>query len=80
MKMSKPAMGGSRITQRTVVSPGWKGTRGEKRRERLGVQCGETTAPVVVLDPSTAGFLLFIFKTSFFRKLQKNNNGADLRE
>ena len=27
-----------------------------------------------------AGFLLFIFKTSFFRKLPKNNNGADLRE
>ena len=39
-----------------------------------------TTAPVVVLAPSMAGFLLFIFKTSFFRKLQKNNNGADLRE
>ena len=73
-------MGGSRITLRTVVSPGWTRTRGEKRRERLGVQRRKTTAPVIVLDPSMAGFLLLIFKTSFFRKLQKNNNGADLRE
>lgn len=73
-------MGGSRITLRTVVFPGRTGIRGEKRRERLGVQRGKTTAPVVVLDPLMADFLLFIFKSSFFRKLQKNNNGADLRE
>ena len=75
-------MGGSRITLRTVVFPGRTGTREEKRRERLGVQRGKTTAPVVVLDPPVpmADFLLFIFKSSFFRKLQKNNNRADLRE
>ena len=80
MKRSKPAIGGSRITLRTVASPGRTRTRGEKRRERLGVQRGDTTAHIVVLDPSMAGFLLFILKTSIFRKLQKNDIRADLRE
>ena len=46
----------------------------------LSTQARETTAHRVIFDSPMAGFLLFIFKTSFFRKLQKNNNGADLRE
>ena len=74
-------MGGSRMTLRTVVSGQVERRRGERSEGRGSASSVElTTVPVVVLAPSMAGFLLFIFKTSFFRKLPKNNNGADLRE